>query len=168
MSSPSTDDDRVLNRLLHDLRTPLGVAHGYLRMIRDHRLTTPELQEKALEGVTNALAQMTRLCDQIAGRAPIDVAGEPPHSAADFAGALAERLLPLGIACDIDGSASAGRLRADDAGAVLDATILLICGLLAPRETCTIDIDGPTLVVRRRHAGGTTTLLTLPLETAPS
>jgi signal transduction histidine kinase len=168
MSTPSTDDDRVLNRLLHDVRTPLGVAHGYLRMIRDQRLATPELRAKALEGVTNALSKMTRLCDEAAGRAPMDDAPASARSADAFAARLAERLPPLGIGCTIADTLPGAALRVDDAGAVLEGAVLLIRGTLPAGGRCTVGLDGPTLVVRRHDAGDPTTLLTLALETAPS
>src|SRR5690606_6744594 len=168
MSSPSTDDDRVLNRLLHDVRTPLGVAHGYLRMIRDQRLATPELRAKALDGVANALAQMTRLCDEAAGRAPTEAEAATARSADTFAALLAERLPAVGIDCVIDGAFPAIPLQVDDPAAVLEAAILLIRGVLAPGGHCRVSLDGSTLVVRRHGAGEATTLLTLPLETATS
>ena len=57
-----TDAERVLSLLLHDLRTPLGVAHGYLRLIRDDRLPTPADHEKAIAGTQQALSRMSRLC----------------------------------------------------------------------------------------------------------
>jgi signal transduction histidine kinase len=58
-----TDAERVLNLLIHDLRTPLGVAHGYLRLIREQRLTTPDDRERALAGTQQALGRISRLCD---------------------------------------------------------------------------------------------------------
>ena len=60
-----TDAERVLSLLLHDLRTPLGVAHGYLRLIRDDRLPTPEDREKAIAGTQQALSRISRLCADV-------------------------------------------------------------------------------------------------------
>jgi signal transduction histidine kinase len=57
-----SDAERVLSQLIHDLRTPLGVAHGYLRMVRDQRLGSPEQREKALAGTQLALGTISRLC----------------------------------------------------------------------------------------------------------
>lgn len=47
--------------LLHDLRTPLGVAHGYARLLREERLTTDADRARALQGITDALERLTRL-----------------------------------------------------------------------------------------------------------
>jgi signal transduction histidine kinase len=59
-----TDAERVLNLLIHDLRTPLGVAHGYLRLIREQRLTTTDDRERALVGTQQALGRISRLCEE--------------------------------------------------------------------------------------------------------
>ena len=58
-----TEVERVLQELLHDLRTPLGVAQGYLRLIRDGRLAEGADRDRAIEQATAALADMARLCD---------------------------------------------------------------------------------------------------------
>jgi signal transduction histidine kinase len=52
-----TDAERVLQILLHDLRTPIGVAQGYLRMMQDGRLTEAADTERA---VTKALQRLAR------------------------------------------------------------------------------------------------------------
>lgn len=57
-----TDADRVLHALLHDLRTPTGVAQGYLRLIQDGRITGTE-RERAVTQALQALAEIARLCD---------------------------------------------------------------------------------------------------------
>jgi hypothetical protein len=57
-----TDAERVLAVLIHDVRTPLGVAHGYLRLIRGDKLPSPEDRDRALAGTQDALARVSRLC----------------------------------------------------------------------------------------------------------
>jgi hypothetical protein len=57
-----SDAERVLSLLIHDLRTPLGVAHGYLRLIRADKLPTAEDRDRALSGTQEALARISRLC----------------------------------------------------------------------------------------------------------
>ncbi len=59
-----TEAERVLDLLIHDLRTPLGVAHGYLRLIREQRLTTADDRERAFAGTQQALARISRLCEE--------------------------------------------------------------------------------------------------------
>jgi signal transduction histidine kinase len=61
--SPVTADLlRALNLLIHDLRAPLSVAHGYLRLLRDDRLPTPEDRDRAMTQTIDALGRISRLC----------------------------------------------------------------------------------------------------------
>ena len=53
---------RALNLLIHDLRAPLSVAHGYLRLLREHRLTADADRERALAHTSEALGRISRLC----------------------------------------------------------------------------------------------------------
>ena len=57
-----TDAERVLQILLHDLRTPIGVAQGYLRMLQDGRLSEAADTERAIAKALQALGQTARLC----------------------------------------------------------------------------------------------------------
>jgi signal transduction histidine kinase len=56
------DLDRVLESLLHDLRSPLGVASGYLRLLREGRMTDPAEVDRALGRAQDALRMMSTLC----------------------------------------------------------------------------------------------------------
>jgi signal transduction histidine kinase len=58
-----TDAERVLQILLHDLRTPIGVAQGYLRMLQDGRLSDAADTERAIAKALQALGQTARLCE---------------------------------------------------------------------------------------------------------
>ena len=111
-----SDAERVLSLLIHDLRTPLGVAHGYLRLIRADKLPTPADRDRALAGTQEALGRISRLCadagaflDEAApatGRAPalelvdrvaagLDERGIPLDEMASAEGAV-----PVGISLD--------------------------------------------------------------------
>ena len=57
-----TDLERVLSCLLHDLRSPLGVAGGYLRLMREGRLASADDTERAIVKTQDALRAMTSLC----------------------------------------------------------------------------------------------------------
>src|SRR3954470_12600639 len=65
--APMTDAERVLAALIHDVRTPLGVAHGYLRLVRTDKLPSAEDRERALAGTQDALAKISRLCQEAGG-----------------------------------------------------------------------------------------------------
>jgi hypothetical protein len=62
--------DRVLDVLLHDLRSPLSVASGYLRLLRMERLDTFEARDKAWTHTATALTRMAHLCDEAVGFLP--------------------------------------------------------------------------------------------------
>jgi hypothetical protein len=57
------ETDRVLNVLIHDVRTPLGVAQGYLRLMKEQHLHTPDDVHRALGKTMDAIARIARLCE---------------------------------------------------------------------------------------------------------
>jgi light-regulated signal transduction histidine kinase (bacteriophytochrome) len=65
-----TELDRVLDVLLHDLRSPLSVASGYVRLLRQERLDTFEARDKAWTQTATALTRIAHLCDQAVGFLP--------------------------------------------------------------------------------------------------
>jgi hypothetical protein len=58
-----TTVERALRVLIHDLRTPVGVAQGYLRLIQQDRLGTGEQRDRAFQKVQEALERVARLAD---------------------------------------------------------------------------------------------------------
>ena len=61
--SPVTADLlRAFNLLIHDLRGPLSVAHGYLRLLREDRLPSTDDRDRALIQTSDALGRISRLC----------------------------------------------------------------------------------------------------------
>jgi hypothetical protein len=68
-----TETERVLQVLIHDARTPIGVAQGYLRLLREQRLPTDEERDRAMTRTMDALGRLAKLCDeagQFVGEAP--------------------------------------------------------------------------------------------------
>ncbi|MCC7126873.1 MAG: sensor histidine kinase [Acidobacteria bacterium] len=57
---------RALNLLVHDLRAPLGVAQGYVRLLKDDRLSAPADRERAWTQTEEALGRIARLCKDAA------------------------------------------------------------------------------------------------------
>lgn len=49
--------------LMHDLRAPVSVTVGYLRLLRECRLPDEESRQLAIEHAIDALQQLSRLCD---------------------------------------------------------------------------------------------------------
>lgn len=57
-----TDVDRALSLLVHDIRTPLGVALGYLRLLRAGQLGGVEEHDRAFARTMQALGGIADLC----------------------------------------------------------------------------------------------------------
>jgi signal transduction histidine kinase len=55
------DISSVLHVLAHELRTPAGIAQGYLRMLLDEKLTEAADKRRALEQTQKALARVSEL-----------------------------------------------------------------------------------------------------------
>lgn len=55
--------ESVLRTLVHDVRSPLGVADGYIRLLLGGKLTAAEDQQRALSAALDALTRISALCD---------------------------------------------------------------------------------------------------------
>ncbi|MEO8677972.1 MAG: histidine kinase dimerization/phospho-acceptor domain-containing protein [Vicinamibacterales bacterium] len=56
---------QVLNTLAHELRTPVAVSQGYLKLYLEGRLQSPEDQRKALQQTADAVARLSGLCSEV-------------------------------------------------------------------------------------------------------
>ena len=56
--------EKILPLFIHDLRTPIGVAQGYVRLLQEQRLASPEERENALARAMDALGRLSRLCNE--------------------------------------------------------------------------------------------------------
>jgi hypothetical protein len=136
-----TDAERVLAVLIHDMRTPLGVAHGYLRLVRTDRLPSPEDRDRALAGTQDALAKISRLC-QDAGEflenpRPGVVRASARQLAERVAAVLAERGVMVGDLDLPDGSVDVGT--SVDRAADAIATLLSVRSRRTPEIVTRID-----------------------------
>lgn len=68
---------QVLNTLAHEIRTPLAVSQGYLKLYVDGRLTTPEDQQRALQQTREALGVIAVLCAEMAKVSALSEARSP-------------------------------------------------------------------------------------------
>ena len=51
----------LLHVLAHELRTPVGIAHGYVRLLLEDRLPQEADRRRALEQLQKALSRLTDL-----------------------------------------------------------------------------------------------------------
>lgn len=57
---------KALNLLIHDLRAPLSVALGYLRLLQQNRLEAEADRSRAITQSVEALGRIGRLCEEAA------------------------------------------------------------------------------------------------------
>jgi hypothetical protein len=83
------DLERLLQLLLHDVRSPLGVAQGYVSLLSGLTLAADD-RVRALNSVTDAISRISRLVDDVTQL----MADEPPESLKGFvpASLLCERV----------------------------------------------------------------------------
>src|SRR5687768_6685101 len=56
---------QVLNTIAHEIRTPLAVSQGYLKLYLDGRLTNADDQRRAFEQTREALGTLATLCSDM-------------------------------------------------------------------------------------------------------
>jgi signal transduction histidine kinase len=136
-----TDAERVLAVLIHDVRTPLGVAHGYLRLIRGDKLPAPEDRDRALAGTQEALAKISRLCQEAGGFLedvrPGAIKAPARQLAERVTAALAERGVSVGAAELPEGMVDVGT--SVDRAADAIATLLAVRAKRTPGTVAAID-----------------------------
>lgn len=103
---------QVLNTLAHEIRTPLAVSQGYLKLYLDGRFTDVEDTRKAFEQTRQALGTLATLCvdmGKVSTLSESGVLGVPERvAAADFIARLRDRDELKGAAWDDDHAATRG------------------------------------------------------------
>jgi hypothetical protein len=150
-----TDAERVLSLLLHDIRTPLGVAHGYLRLIRDDRLPTPEDHEKAFTGTQQALSRISRLCADAGafvadGDGTATTASDAPGRAraAQLVDRVADTLTTQGVEVSVGPAPEAQVAVGSSLDRVADALATLLMTKAKPASGAVVRIDAEAGTLR--------------------
>lgn len=85
---------QVLNTVAHEIRTPLAVSQGYLKLFLDGRLTNPDDQRRAFQQTRDALGAIATLCNDMGRVSTLSESGSPALSeklaASEFLGRLRE------------------------------------------------------------------------------
>jgi hypothetical protein len=124
----SVDIGNVLHVLVHELRTPAGIAQGYLRMLADERLTDPADRRKAMEQTQKAVTRITEIANESSRLAGwFERAGAPKSERID-ARALIDRVVNDGsvsaaLSSRIDIPPSAGAVDTVDADSLAGAIV---------------------------------------------
>ena len=122
------DIGNVLHVLAHELRTPAGIAQGYLRMLMDDRLTDPADRRKAIEQAQKAIARVSELANE--GSQLAAWVGRPQDAANDriAARALIDRVVAgasngVTLSAHVNLTPSAGEVATVDADALTNALV---------------------------------------------
>ena len=104
---------QVLNTVAHEIRTPLAVSQGYLKLYLDGRLTNAEDQRRAFQQTREALGTLATLCNDIS---KVSALSEKPSPALLERVATAQFVEQLKGASEVEGVAWSGDHAADAAG----------------------------------------------------
>jgi hypothetical protein len=124
--------ERLMQLLVHDLRAPLGVATGYLRLLQDGRLPSADDQRFALVRSLDALGRIAHLCNIVseAGE-PVDRSGRVTSE--DLAARVAARLpIPANMVRMPGWNPTAEVIAGPDSDRLAEA-IALVVGAVAKR-----------------------------------
>lgn len=69
---------QVLNTLAHEIRTPLAVSQGYLKLYLDGRLTNADQQRRAFQQTREALGTLATLCTDMSRVSALSETASPP------------------------------------------------------------------------------------------
>jgi signal transduction histidine kinase len=162
-----TDAERVLQILLHDLRTPIGVAQGYLRMMQDGRLTEAAETERAMAKALQALGQTARLCQDASdfletsnGQKRVALV-----TAATFATQVESEARNRGVEVQAGRIPAGARLAlAGDVGRIGDAVLLVASAAGLKRPTLSIEADDAELRFLAADEPGASTTDAMPFD----
>jgi hypothetical protein len=147
---------KAMVQLVHDLRTPLGVAVGYLRMLRDHRLPEEEDRQRAIGQTVESLGSMARLCEEASVFAASVAAGSDnvrPVAVVELTAEVSEHLMPPLALAGLDENLS-GFVRARPAATARAVATLLGRVSTAGEATHSTDIIVRVGDARLEFAGG--------------
>ena len=118
----------ILHVLAHELRTPVGIAHGYVRLLLEDRLLDGSERRRALEQTQKALSRLTELSHEataLASHYEQDGNGEQTIAARDLGRRVAEADFEFDVSVEMSGMAD-GVLRTTNSEALLQALVAVV------------------------------------------
>jgi signal transduction histidine kinase len=130
-----------LNLLIHDLRAPLSVAQGYLRLLAQNRLDGEADRQRAITQSIEALGRIGRLCEDAAAFVAEPAATDGPVSTLPIANlveqvsaACVARCSPLPFMAELE--RLSGSVRGQHLDRVVQSLVVILC---AVRRSTRID-----------------------------
>jgi light-regulated signal transduction histidine kinase (bacteriophytochrome) len=81
---------KALNLLIHDLRAPLSVAQGYLRLLQQNRLESEADRQRAMTQAMEALGRIGRICEDASAFIAEETAEALPISVAQVSSLMGQ------------------------------------------------------------------------------
>jgi signal transduction histidine kinase len=150
----------ILHVLAHELRTPVGIAHGYVRLLLEERLHQETDRRRALEQMQKALGRLSELSHESTALAAwYEQDHTKPHSVT--ARALIERVANA----EYEWPVTVDLSNVSDVPAVLTSDdVSLSRALIGVVRATARELRGTTCDVRTRVVNGSFEMLTGPEE----
>lgn len=123
-----------MNLLIHDVRAPLSVAQGYLRLLQQNRLESEADRSRAITQTMDALGRITRLCEDAAAFLAESVSTDGPRQtvavstfAERVSAACAARCSPLTFTVESD--KLSGAVRGTQLDRVAESLAVILCAV---------------------------------------
>jgi signal transduction histidine kinase len=133
-TQPAVETEKALNLLIHDLRAPLSVAQGYLRLLQQNRLESEADRSRAITQTMDALGRITRLCEDAAAFLAESVSTDGPRQtvavstfAERVSAACAARCSPLTFTVESD--KLSGAVRGTQLDRVAESLAVILCAV---------------------------------------
>jgi hypothetical protein len=154
------DINDILHVLAHELRTPVGIAHGYVRLLLEERLHQESDRRRALEQMQKALGRLTDLSHEstaLAAWYEQEHTNAQPVPARTLLERVAEADYEFPVTVDLTGLPDGPSVRTADDQSLSRALIGVV------RATAR-ELRGTTCDVTARVVNGTVEILTGPEE----
>lgn len=159
--------DRVLDVLLHDLRSPLSVASGYVRLLRLDRLDTFEARDKAWSQTATALTRIAHLCDEAVGFLPSAEGARRQVAAPTLVARVRQRCHAAGVLFEADSDGDATVVRDGEPMLTSTADVDQLAHAVTTLATLQPVPDRPTRVRVVRTGDRHDLQFLIPLVSAP-
>lgn len=133
---PATQRDesvKALNVLIHDLRAPLSVAQGYLRLLQQNRLEAEADRQRAITQSMEALGRITRLCSDAAAFVAEPTSTDAPSltlRASELVERVAEACTARSSPLTIDtGTGLTGKVRGTNLDGLVQSLAIVLCAV---------------------------------------
>jgi hypothetical protein len=170
--TPGDDVVKALNLLLHDLRSPVSVAQGYLRLLLEERLSDSKDRQRALTQSMDALGRIGDLCAGAGEFANGAVTPAQAHrySTAELITALTAEAQAKGLIINVRESLPIGYIHTLVAPRAAAAIVTIVRAALrhdsAQLPEMSIGVSGQDLLVTSGDAGVSARLMA-PTGRAP-